>query len=75
MLGKLFLVKISKFVVLVILFKIVKCNCKINCVFKRCICRKSGLGCFVSCGECCGICFNFFEFGLLDILDDVNENY
>lgn len=72
---KLFPVKTCKPAAPAILLKTVKCNCKANSDSKRCTCRKSGLDCSVSCGECRETCSNSSEPDLLDTLDDANENY
>ncbi|VDI55510.1 Hypothetical predicted protein [Mytilus galloprovincialis] len=36
------------------LLSIIRCNCKTNCDTRRCTCRKHGLECNISCGECRG---------------------
>ncbi|CAG2195214.1 unnamed protein product [Mytilus edulis] len=36
------------------LLLIIRCNCKTNCDTRRCTCRKHGLECNISCGECRG---------------------
>ena len=36
------------------LLKIIRCSCKVNCDSKRCSCRKHGLYCTSSCGDCQG---------------------
>ena len=36
------------------LLSIIRCNCKTNCDNKRCTCKKHGLDCNLSCGECRG---------------------
>lgn len=36
------------------LLSIIRCNCKTNCETRRCSCRKHGLECNISCGECRG---------------------
>ena len=33
---------------------IIRCNCRSNCDNKRCTCKKHGLDCNLSCGECRG---------------------
>ncbi|VDI12837.1 Hypothetical predicted protein [Mytilus galloprovincialis] len=38
-----------------VLLNIIRCNCKQNCDSKRCTCRKHGLDCSISCGECRGV--------------------
>lgn len=35
------------------LMKMIRCNCKESCD-KRCSCKKAGLNCSISCGECLG---------------------
>ncbi|CAG2237540.1 unnamed protein product [Mytilus edulis] len=37
------------------LLKVIRCNCKQNCDSRRCSCRKHGIDCSASCGECRGI--------------------
>jgi hypothetical protein len=32
----------------------IRCICKANCETRRCSCRKHGLDCNISCGECRG---------------------
>ena len=32
----------------------IRCICKTNCETRRCSCRKHGLECNISCGECRG---------------------
>ena len=36
------------------LLSIIRCNCKTNSETRRCSCRKHGLECNISCGECRG---------------------
>ena len=36
------------------LLEMIRCNCKESCD-KRCLCRKAGLKCSSSCGECLGV--------------------
>lgn len=36
------------------LLKIIRCNCKSNCESKRCNCKRHGIVCSMSCGECRG---------------------
>ena len=36
------------------LLNIIRCNCKSNCDSKRCSCRKHGIPCSMSCGQCRG---------------------
>ena len=36
------------------LLSIIRCNCKTNCETRCCSCRKHGLECNISCGECRG---------------------
>ncbi|CAC5355488.1 unnamed protein product [Mytilus coruscus] len=38
-----------------VLLNIIRCNCKQNCDSKRCTCRKHGLDCSISYGECRGV--------------------
>ena len=40
------------------LLQIIRCNCKTSCDTRRCTCRRSGLDCYIVCGECRGICSN-----------------
>lgn len=37
------------------LMKVVRCQCKTGCDTKQCSCRKHGLECTPSCGECKGV--------------------
>ncbi|CAC5419297.1 unnamed protein product [Mytilus coruscus] len=39
------------------LLSIIRCNCKTNCDTRRCTCKKHGLECNISCGECRGQSF------------------
>ena len=34
------------------IFRIVRCNCKTGCGAMKCSCRKNGLECTSSCGQC-----------------------
>ena len=41
------------------LVEIVRCNCKSDCGFQRCQCKKHGLDCSAVCGTCRGQSFTY----------------
>ena len=54
------------------LLEMIRCSCKESC-YKRCSCRKVGLKCSSSCGECLGVfCDNAVD---QDSIDDETEDY
>ncbi len=56
--GKLLPISTDKEPAPKLLLEIIRCNCKTGCTSSLCSCRKHGLVCSVSCGECRGVCSN-----------------
>lgn len=47
------------------LLKIIRCNCKTPCVSMKCICKRNGFDCTISCGSCLeNNCENSHQFSL-----------
>ena len=60
-----------------LLARVIRCNCKTDCMSRSCTCQKHGLECSLACEECKGLsCLNSqqieVDFDVSDVLDNAS---